>query len=573
MTPNVGDMFRQFRILAKVGEGGMGEVYRARDTRLDRDVALKFLTRAGGAGVEYSARLRREAKSLAALNHPNIVTIHDIDEADGVPFLILEWVPGSALSHPEHKKPFDTATFFRTAVPVAEALAAAHERGIVHRDVKPGNVLVTGDGRVKLLDFGLSTLRETDMDATRTGALVGTVAYMSPEQACGGEVGPPSDVFSFGVLAYELLSGRRPFTAQGVVSLLHAIVHQPHPPLSNERPDLSRALVDLVDRCLKKAPNERFQNGAELAGELQRVLRLDSVAEMRTSAIGVEPGLRSRPSRPEIHFCTAEDGARIAYSVVGTGPLLVRVLGHFTHLEMEWDWPGLRLLWEGLAENHTVVRYDGRGIGLSNPWPEAFTEETRQFDLEAVLNAVQAEQADLLGISEGGWTAAVYANAHPDRIGHLILYGAYSRGARARPGYDPDEDAALMTLIRKGWGRDTPVFRQIFTSQFFRPNADPGLIAHFNEMQRVSADPETAARYEESCHSRGDGREVFSQLRAPTLVIHCRDDQVISFEEGRRLAALISGAQLVPLPSGSHYFPTDRDVSTKVVEAIDRFTS
>jgi pimeloyl-ACP methyl ester carboxylesterase len=396
---------------------------------------------------------------------------------------------------------------------------------------------------------------------------------MSPEQACGGEVGPPSDVFSFGVLAYELLSGRRPFTAQGVVSLLHAIVHQPHPPLSNERPDLSRALVDLVDRCLKKAPNERFQNGAELAGELQRVLRLDSVAEMRTSAIGVEPGLRSRPSRPEIHFCTAEDGARIAYSVVGTGPLLVRVLGHFTHLEMEWDWPGLRLLWEGLAENHTVVRYDGRGIGLSNPWPEAFTEETRQFDLEAVLNAVEAKKADLLGISEGGWTAAVYANAHPDRIGHLILYGAYSRGARARPGYDPDEDAALMTLIRKGWGRDTPVFRQIFTSQFFRPNADPGLIAHFNEMQRVSADPETAARYEESCHSRGDGREVFSQLRAPTLVIHCRDDQVISFEEGRRLAALISGAQLVPLPSGSHYFPTDRDVSTKVVEAIDRFTS
>jgi pimeloyl-ACP methyl ester carboxylesterase len=458
-------------------------------------------------------------------------------------------------------------------VPVAEALAAAHERGIVHRDVKPGNVLVTADGRVKLVDFGLSTLRDADLAATRTGALVGTFAYMSPEQASGAEVGPPSDVFSFGVLAYELLTGRRPFGAESVVPLLYAIVHQPYAPLSTERPDLSRALVELIDRCLKKAPNERFQNGAELAGELQRVLRLDSVAEMRTSAIGAELGLRHRPSRPEIRFCTAEDGARIAYSVLGTGPLLVRVLGHFTHLEMEWDWPGLRLLWEGLAEHHTVVRYDGRGIGLSDPWPEAFTEETRQFDLEAVLNAVQAEQADLLGISEGGWTAAVYANAHPDRIGHLILYGAYSRGARARPGYDPDEDAALMTLIRKGWGRDTPVFRQIFTSQFFRPNADPGLIAHFNEMQRVSADPETAARYEESCHSRGDGRELFAQVRAPTLVIHCRDDQVISFEEGRRLAALIPGAQLVPLPTGSHYFPTDRDVSTKVVESIDRFTS
>jgi pimeloyl-ACP methyl ester carboxylesterase len=396
---------------------------------------------------------------------------------------------------------------------------------------------------------------------------------MSPEQASGAEAGPPSDVFSFGVLAYELLSGRRPFSADGVVALLHAIVNQPHPPLALERPDLSRALVDVIDRCLKKTPAERFHHGADLAQELNRVSRLDSATGLKTASTGVVSGSRYRLSRPEIRFCTAEDGARIAYSVVGTGPLLIRVLGHFTHLEMEWDWPALRLLWEGLAENHTVVRYDGRGIGLSNPWPGAFTEQTRQFDLDAVLNEMQAEKAALLGISEGGWTAAVYANSHPARISHLILYGAYSRGASARPGYDRDEDQALMTLIRKGWGRDTPVFRQIFTSQFFRPNADPGLIAHFNEMQRVSADPETAARYEESCHARGDGREVFSQVRAPSLVLHCRDDQVISFEEGRRLAALIPGAQLVPLPSGSHYFPTDRAVNTMVVDAIDRFTA
>src|SRR4029077_664745 len=116
------------------------------------------------------------------------------------------------------------------------------------------------------------------------------------------------------------------------------------------------------------------------------------------------------------------------------------------------------------------------------------------------------------------------------------------------------------------------VFRQIFTSQFFRSNADPRLIAHFNEMQRVSADPETAARYQESCHARRDGQEIFKQVRHPTLVIHCRDDQAVSFEEGRRLAALIPGAQLVPLPSGTHYFPTDEDVTAKVVEAIDRFT-
>jgi pimeloyl-ACP methyl ester carboxylesterase len=178
----------------------------------------------------------------------------------------------------------------------------------------------------------------------------------------------------------------------------------------------------------------------------------------------------------------------------------------------------------------------------------------------------------LLGISEGGWTATVYANAHPQRIIHLILYGAYSRGVSARPGYDRDEDQAPMTLIRKGWGRDTPAFRQIFTSQFFRSGVDSGLIAHFNEMQRRSADPETAARYHESTHARGDGRDMFMQVKTPTLVIHGSDDQAVSFEEGRRLAALIPGAQLVSLPIGSHYFPIDQTEATRVVDAITRFT-
>jgi pimeloyl-ACP methyl ester carboxylesterase len=173
-------------------------------------------------------------------------------------------------------------------------------------------------------------------------------------------------------------------------------------------------------------------------------------------------------------------------------------LGYFTHLEAEWEWPDLRRFWEQLAERHTVVRYDGRGIGLSGPYTGEFTEETRQRDLDAVLTAIGAEKAVLLGISEGGWTAATYAVKHPGRVSHLILYGGYCRGAQARPGYDPEEDRALMTLIRKGWGRNTPAFRQVVTSQYFRSDADPALIAHFNELQRLSADPDTAARYFES---------------------------------------------------------------------------
>jgi len=353
--------------------------------------------------------------------------------------------------------------------------------------------------------------------------------------------------------------------------VLSAIISGRHIPLSELQMDLPDQLIALVERCLAGDPHIRFQSGRELAHALQRVSAHQGFQTDGATALEVStpdgPPLRQQ----EIRFCTAADGVRLAYSVVGAGPVLVRVLGHFTHLEMEWEWPDLRLFWERLAERHTVVRYDGRGIGLSDPYAGSFTEETRQLDLDAVLGAVGAQKAILLGISEGGWTAATYANHHADRITHLILYGAYCRGARARPGYDPEEDRALMTLIRKGWGRDTPAFRQIFTSQFFRHNADPGLIAHFNEMQRASADPDTAARYEESCHTRGDGRDLFLQVKTPTLIIQCQEDRVVNAEEGRLLASLIPGARLVLLPSGSHYFPTDREVVTRVVEAIKRF--
>ena len=273
----------------------------------------------------------------------------------------------------------------------------------------------------------------------------------------------------------------------------------------------------------------------------------------------------------EIRFCTTSDGISLAYSVVGHGPCIVRVLGHFTHLEAEWRWPDLRRFWEHLADTHTVVRYDGRGTGLSDRYAGDFTEETRQRDLDAVLTAVGAGTAVLLGISEGGWTAAAYALDHPERITHLVLYGAYCRGAQARPGYDAEEDQALLTLMRKGWGRDTPAFRQIFTSRFFRSDADPALIAHFNELQRLSADPETAARYHESCHRRGDGRDLFRRLTIPVLIVHSTEDLAVNADEGRLLASTIPGSQLVLLPSGTHYFPTDTVVVTKAAGAIARF--
>ena len=169
MLVKAGDLFRHFRVVEKVGEGGMGVVYRAHDTRLDRDVALKFLTQLVRSSSDFSERLRREAKSLAALNHSNIVTIHDIGDVDGVPFLVLEWIDGRALNDPSFPRPLPTAEFLQVGLSVAEALAAAHGRGIIHRDVKPANVLVADEGRIKLVDFGLAKFRDMDRDASVIG--------------------------------------------------------------------------------------------------------------------------------------------------------------------------------------------------------------------------------------------------------------------------------------------------------------------------------------------------------------------------------------------------------------------
>ncbi len=304
---------------------------------------------------------------------------------------------------------------------------------------------------------------------------------------------------------------------------------------------------------------------------------LDDGSPLSNSSIEEMHTLPLLPMQPaslhqHIRYTETPDGVHIAYSVIGSGPLLVRVLGHFTHLEMEWEWPELRYFWEKLAERFTVIRYDGRGIGMSGKFDGDFTEETRRTDLEAVLDATEADSdIALLGISEGGWTSADFTVRHPERISRLVLYGSYCRGAQARPNFDSEEDEALNTLIRKAWGRSTPAFRQLFTSRFFGPDADRSLLAHFDDMQRRSADPETAARYYESLHKRGDGTELFGSVRVPTFVVHFRDDTAVSADEGRLLASVIPGAQLVLLPGGSHYFLTDRALATSVADAIGRF--
>ncbi len=272
----VGRSLLHYRITEKIGEGGMGVVYKALDTHLDRTVAIKILPAAAVADPERKRRFIHEAKAASALNHPSIIDIHDINSDAGVDFIVMEHVPGKTLDRRIGRKGLRIGEALKYAVQIADALATAHAAGIVHRDLKPANIMVTETGRVKVLDFGLAKLtRPLQSDGSGTvasieslsgeGRIIGTVAYMSPEQAEGKSVDARSDIFSFGSVLYEMLTGRQAFHGDSTISTLSAIIGNDPPPLGADIPaDLER----IITRCLRKDPARRFQAMADVRVEL-----------------------------------------------------------------------------------------------------------------------------------------------------------------------------------------------------------------------------------------------------------------------------------------------------------------
>jgi Tol biopolymer transport system component len=273
-----------YQVLAPLGAGGMGEVYRARDTRLGRDVAIKVLPADRLSDEVQRARFVREARAASALDHPNIVTIHEIESEGGVDFIVMELVAGRNLRTLIPRQGLPVPEVLRIAIPLADALAAAHAAGVVHRDLKPANVMLTPQGVVKVLDFGLAKLvrkekagpEETTAEAregplSQPGAVAGTFGYMSPEQASGGSVDARSDVFSFGLLLYEMVTGRRPFGGGSSAEMLAALLkEQPKPP-SELVPEVPRELERIIQRCLRKEPGRRFQHMGDVRVELQEL--------------------------------------------------------------------------------------------------------------------------------------------------------------------------------------------------------------------------------------------------------------------------------------------------------------
>ena len=301
-------VLNHYRILGPIGRGGMGEVFVAEDTKLHRKVALKILPADMAADPERRIRFEREAQAVAAINHPNIVTIHSVEEADGVPFLTMELVEGKPLGEamPAGALPLDT--LLRTGIAISDAIAAAHQRGITHRDLKPGNVMVTSDGRIKVLDFGLAKLREERIaagtsdvtrmpttDITGEGRIIGTVAYMSPEQAEGKAVDQRSDIFSLGVMLHEMATGEKPFKGDTNVSVISSILKDTPSSITDLNPALPQGLSRVIRRSLAKDPSRRYQTATDLRNDLEE-LKQDVDSGVTVSASGIRPVVRQRKS-------------------------------------------------------------------------------------------------------------------------------------------------------------------------------------------------------------------------------------------------------------------------------------
>ena len=327
----IGETISHYRILGKLGGGGMGVVYEAEDTRLGRRVALKFIPENLVGDPKSLERFEREARAASQLNHPNICTIHDIDDNNGHPFIVMEKLEGESLKQMIHGKFLETDQILDIGVQVAEALSASHAKGIIHRDIKPANIFLTKMGQAKVLDFGLAKLTTEAKLATSTdtgiedsltavGVIPGTAVYMAPEQARSEPLDPRSDLFSFGVVLYEMSTGKKPFSGTNIVTTLDSVLHQkPASPL-RWNPTLPPELETIIGKAMEKDKTKRYQTAAEMKADLQHLKKETESGLTRTSAKLVQP-LRAASNTFQ------RSGKLQTYLLLGMAGLLLAVLG------------------------------------------------------------------------------------------------------------------------------------------------------------------------------------------------------------------------------------------------------
>jgi len=354
------------------------------------------------------------------------------------------------------------------------------------------------------------------------------------------------------------------------------------------------ALCEPGGLCISRAANEQIRDKLSLAfadlGEhtVKNIARAVGVFGLTAASLAaLDEGALPEPEAvedapevappatvgadQEIRFCRSADGVQIAYSRIGQGPPLVKTGNWLTHLEKDLESPIWRHLYQELARDHSLIRYDARGNGLSDWDVEEMSFEAFVNDLEAVVDAAGVERFALFGLSQGCSVAVAYAVRHPERVSHLVLYGGFAQGRsrRARNDAERQEAEAMITLVRVGWGKENPAFRQLFTSQFI-PGGTKEQEDWYNELQRASASPESAARNLE-VSGQIDVTDLLPQVSVPTIVLHAREDARVPFEAGRRMAAGIPGARFVPLQSRNHLILEDEPAFARFIDEIRTF--
>jgi serine/threonine protein kinase/DNA-binding winged helix-turn-helix (wHTH) protein/class 3 adenylate cyclase len=586
-TIQAGTKLGRYEIISRLGVGGMGEVYLAKDTALDRKVALKILSEQFTENKDWLKRFVREAKAASALNHPNIITIHEIGQAGGLHFIATEYIEGDTLRRQMETGRMKLARALNVAVQAASALSAAHAAGIVHRDIKPENIMLRPDGYVKVLDFGLA--KWTGDAESRSGAnlsqintdpgiVMGTVNYMSPEQARGLAVDTRSDVFSLGVVLYEMLAARAPFEGETSSDVLVAILDREAQRLSQFVTDLPAEMERIVAKALRKDLDERYQTIKDFhldLKSLQQDLELQAKfgesrpREASASASASRAALREAEAAiPQIHYARSGE-VNIAYQVVGDAPLdLVFVMGWISHLEYFWSEPSFARFLRRLASFARVILFDKRGTGLSDrvPLDQLPTLEQRMDDVRAVMEAVGCERAVLCGVSEGGPMCSLFSATYPEKTMALVMIGSYARRLRGEGypwGPTEEQQEAFFEDIRQHWGGPVglevrgpsvahdPAFRDWWAA-YLRRGASPGAALALTRM-----------------NTEIDIRGILPTIRVPTLVVHRTGDKCFNVEEGRYLAENIPGARFAELPGVDHLpFVGNQD---QILDEIEEF--
>ncbi len=566
-----GTMLGRFEIRGLLGSGGMGEVYLAYDPQLDRQIAIKVLFPKHSADSQWLARFRREARSASSVNHPGILTIYEVGESQGTQYIATEYIEGETLRGRLYRGQIPLSEVIVLATQISAALAAAHEAGVIHRDLKPENVMIRRDGLVKVLDFGLARSsdgtspgsRAGETPVTFSGLLAGTLGYMSPEQARGQKVDFRSDLFSLGVLLFEMVNGHLPFMGATQSDVLVAILDRPAPAIVRSGAVIPEEFRRLVERLLTKDAAQRSLTARQVTDELRALNSLqltDAAGPAPTNLSGGTSVSRSEPtivpgsdsSRiPDVRYAASGD-VNIAYQVFGSGDFdIVFVMGWVSHLEWFWKDPSFARFLRELGTFARVILFDKRGTGLSDRVPvhQLPTLEQRMDDVRAVMEAVDSQRAVLCGVSEGGPLCALFAATYPEKTIAMVMIGSYARRLWAEDyPYGVREEHRLHFLeeIRRNWGGPVgiedrapsmahdPPFRDWWAT-YLRMGASPGAALALTQM-----------------NAQIDIRPILPLIRVPTLVIHRTADRCLKVEEGRYLADNIPGAEFCELPGDDH---------------------